>query len=191
MAHPLSEVPCGWILWWFWFCWLALEHCSFLSKIQLAFNWHITILYIYKLFQYCCLYQPRPQYQDTWINLCPVLPTETHSTDHSVLAKQPLLALCEPVLLPAEKSEGFYWVILVTPWWNEPFHIIWFLWRRILNPRKMGGGLVQEHTSHMSATCRMLITFWTLVLGRGMFKTHSECGKLQQFIMPRSCANRK
>lgn len=60
-----------------------------------------------------------------------------------------------------------------------------------MNPRKMGGVLVQDHTSHMSATCRMLITFWTLGLERERFKTHSECGKLQQFVILRAGANRK
>lgn len=55
----------------------------------------------------------------------------------------------------------------------------------------MGGVLVQDHTSYMSATCRMLITFWTLGLERERFKTHSECDKLQQFIILRAGANRK
>lgn len=53
-----------------------------------------------------------------------------------------------------------------------------------------GGGVVQDNAC-VATISRMLITYNALILGRGMFETLSEGGKLQEFIMPRAGANRK
>lgn len=58
-----------------------------------------------------------------------------------------------------------------------------------------GSRILEEQVGSLSARAqpasRMLMMFWALTLGRETFETHSESGKLQQFIKPRVGANRK
>lgn len=52
-------------------------------------------------------------------------------------------------------------------------------------------GVVVQDSACVATISRILITSNALTLGRGMFETLSEGGKLQEFIMPRASANRK